>query len=665
MEVPGESRAVCTDLASEFADFASECGAAISVMIGLGGTLLGKTLPEVDSPEEVISFDILTICSAISKIGDPSDEVARICCVVLARLSPSRFGMAGADDPGSINAVSDWLSHWEDGMVITPIAVECLSMHDKMYGGSRAVRAASVYSLLVIHLFTSYSASMLNDPASATAAGRVANEFLARLKPYMDGEGGNRNESDAQLGDNKGADNGQSCSDCSKGYQLLELPYGAPLDEVKKAQRELAKNLHPDSWGQKRGARFAQEQLKQINVACDHLATCRKAPSPDGGYGGNSDEEAGSIVGSAQAATEHPPRSERQHRQHATGGDEQLFWRTMKMFLRAIWSISKILLAISLAAIAAALVLLGTFMALWEYWEGEAGRERNQFHFGSFNNRLFSFLEGITWLPRQIWGGLMLVMTPFVLGLVFAGKSLVEITARHSVASTATGCVLGVGIVTWVIQKEWKAEFAPCPERRKPTTLSWVMGVVVLIASIAAWNWWAIARHKMLAEQDVASGTALLSQSDPPLKIAKATSSQTQGPAAVGKGQLSNQNSVVEAKVQGTLSGWANAIKANDSATELGYYGEALDRYFLRRSVSKDFVAQDKQQFYRAGKRFIDYRIDQVAINQASPESVTVSLVKHWQISSGAVIENGETRSRLWLTREQADWKITGEQDLR
>jgi biotin carboxyl carrier protein len=80
---------------------------------------------------------------------------------------------------------------------------------------------------------------------------------------------------DAQPGENRLGEKAYRCPECSNAYQLLELPYGAPLDEVQRARRELAKSLHPDIWVQKRGAHLAQEQLKQVNVACDHLTECR------------------------------------------------------------------------------------------------------------------------------------------------------------------------------------------------------------------------------------------------------------------------------------------------------------------------------------------------------------------------------------------------------
>ena len=40
---------------------------------------------------------------------------------------------------------------------------------------------------------------------------------------------------------------------------------------------------------------------------------------------------------------------------------------------------------------------------------------------------------------------------------------------------------------------------------------------------------------------------------------------------------------------------------------------DELNRYFLVRNVTSDFVARDKEEFYRRGRRIIDYHIDNVS----------------------------------------------------
>jgi hypothetical protein len=40
---------------------------------------------------------------------------------------------------------------------------------------------------------------------------------------------------------------------------------------------------------------------------------------------------------------------------------------------------------------------------------------------------------------------------------------------------------------------------------------------------------------------------------------------------------------------------------------------DELNRHFLVRNVTSDFVARDKEEFYRRGRRIIDYHIDDVS----------------------------------------------------
>jgi hypothetical protein len=40
---------------------------------------------------------------------------------------------------------------------------------------------------------------------------------------------------------------------------------------------------------------------------------------------------------------------------------------------------------------------------------------------------------------------------------------------------------------------------------------------------------------------------------------------------------------------------------------------DELNRHFLVRNVTSDVVARDKEEFYRRGRRIIDYHIDNVS----------------------------------------------------
>ena len=116
--------------------------------------------------------------------------------------------------------------------------------------------------------------------------------------------------------------------------------------------------------------------------------------------------------------------------------------------------------------------------------------------------------------------------------------------------------------------------------------------------------------------------------------------------------------------IQNTLNDWAKAMNNNDVTLQLRYYSDRLDRYFLARNVTQEFVAQDKARFYRKGNHIVAFHIGNVTVDKQSGRQAAVSLIKRWEIFTGLGIKSGETRSRLWLTRRGNQWTITGEQDL-
>jgi ketosteroid isomerase-like protein/ribosomal protein L40E len=118
------------------------------------------------------------------------------------------------------------------------------------------------------------------------------------------------------------------------------------------------------------------------------------------------------------------------------------------------------------------------------------------------------------------------------------------------------------------------------------------------------------------------------------------------------------------ADIQNTLNDWAKAMNNNDVTLQLRYYSDRLDRYFLARNVTQEFVAQDKARFYRKGNHIVAFHIGNVTVDKQSGQQAAVSLIKRWEIFTGLGTKSGETRSRLWLTRRGNQWTITGEQDL-
>jgi DnaJ-class molecular chaperone len=111
------------------------------------------------------------------------------------------------------------------------------------------------------------------------AVAAVQAEYNALFEPYL--AGCEREQATSQPHSNRPKVSSDAednpCPECADAYELLELPFGAGKDAVSSARRELAKSFHPDVFGNRRGARVAEEQLKRINEASDHLLECQKS----------------------------------------------------------------------------------------------------------------------------------------------------------------------------------------------------------------------------------------------------------------------------------------------------------------------------------------------------------------------------------------------------
>ena len=54
-------------------------------------------------------------------------------------------------------------------------------------------------------------------------------------------------------------------------YEVLGIREGASEDEIKKAYRELVKKYHPDQYRDNPLSKLAEEKLREVNEAYDHL----------------------------------------------------------------------------------------------------------------------------------------------------------------------------------------------------------------------------------------------------------------------------------------------------------------------------------------------------------------------------------------------------------
>lgn len=142
-----------------------------------------------------------------------------------------------------------------------PFAIESMRKHDDILKSKLAGTWEDAFELLVTRTAACFDHS--------SSVSKLKQEYMKALHPHS---------GTAQPGSNQNENQG-GCARCTQSYWLLELPIGSPRDAVAIARREMARSFHPDAWVNKRGAKTAEEQLKEINVAYDHLSKCPLSPA--------------------------------------------------------------------------------------------------------------------------------------------------------------------------------------------------------------------------------------------------------------------------------------------------------------------------------------------------------------------------------------------------
>jgi curved DNA-binding protein CbpA len=139
----------------------------------------------------------------------------------------------------------------------------------------------------------------------------VLDEYLRVLKSHI------REDSDSRAGSSSGRNSAKAgCKECVKYSAVLGLPVGASDSEVRHKRRAWAEVLHPDQLGGKSetARAAAEEQLKSINEACEHILTCPyREKAKDHGGGKESSQtprqSAGETAMRARAGAPHSPPS--------------------------------------------------------------------------------------------------------------------------------------------------------------------------------------------------------------------------------------------------------------------------------------------------------------------------------------------------------------------
>ena len=209
---------------------------------------------------EVFKADALNMVMAFSSADDRLSRSLIDFYLALSRTWSKRQ---------TLESCIDELEFTDRAEIRVPWTIQVLEIGDRNIGTNHSKAWAAAFASLV--------ASACSCCKESVAVSATRQKFESLLEPYLERGGPSERNSSARGSEKREQSvvEGALCSECASAYALLELPYGSGQTQVAEARRELAKKFHPDVWGEQRGAQAAEEHLKRVNAACDHLIQCR------------------------------------------------------------------------------------------------------------------------------------------------------------------------------------------------------------------------------------------------------------------------------------------------------------------------------------------------------------------------------------------------------
>ena len=117
-------------------------------------------------------------------------------------------------------------------------------------------------------------------------------------------------------------------------------------------------------------------------------------------------------------------------------------------------------------------------------------------------------------------------------------------------------------------------------------------------------------------------------------------------------------------EIETTLHYWASSLEERNLRAHMDSYAPNLDRYYLRRGVSRVYVQADRAQ---ALSKYSDisFRFSNMDIKvDPSGRRAVATFDKEWDFR-GAQNSSGSVREMVWLEKVGGRWRITGERDLK
>lgn len=150
---------------------------------------------------------------------------------------------------------------------------------------------------------------------------------------------------------------------------------------------------------------------------------------------------------------------------------------------------------------------------------------------------------------------------------------------------------------------------------------------------------------------------------EPPAKSAKDKKESKREKAKEAADSADRAAPDPQSEVRRLLADWSDAHRSGEAREVAAFYAPKLTRYLGRQGATKHDVSNSVAAFIGMRGVPVIFRLTDVRI-EAGEKRATATFRKHWQ-TSGPRMQAGEEEQRLQLVREDGQWKIASEEELR
>lgn len=112
------------------------------------------------------------------------------------------------------------------------------------------------------------------------------------------------------------------------------------------------------------------------------------------------------------------------------------------------------------------------------------------------------------------------------------------------------------------------------------------------------------------------------------------------------------------------LENWADALRGQDAGTQAAFYADTVDKYFLKKDVSRADVMVARQASLEKRTGSWTLRLDNVVVAEQTDTTARILLVKYIATNGPAGAVEERLPTQIKLKRIEGQWRIVSEQTL-